>query len=93
MAEYRLAQDGVIRTSDLSFIPDERRNRDWRKYQRWLGDGNTPDPAAPARPPKLDRATVQADLEAAIAAATGIADLKNALLGIGGTAKISGRET
>ena len=45
MAAYReTAGDSVIRTADGACIPHDERNRDWRKYQAWLADGNTPDP-------------------------------------------------
>lgn len=51
MADYELKSDGVLRRSDGASIPDDPGNRDWRKYQRWVEAGNTPDPM-PAEPPK-----------------------------------------
>ena len=35
---------GVTRTSDGASIPGSDDNRDWRAYQEWLAEGNTPDP-------------------------------------------------
>ena len=45
MAEYKLTDNGVFRVTDGAFIPDAPGNKDWKEYQRWLGQGNTPDPA------------------------------------------------
>lgn len=44
MAAYRLASFGVVRESDGASIPPDQANADWRAYQSWLGEGNTPDP-------------------------------------------------
>jgi hypothetical protein len=44
MADYRLAANGVIRTSDGAFIPTDTRNRDWNAYLAWAAVPNTPDP-------------------------------------------------
>lgn len=50
MSLYKLLANpnAVQRTVDGTFIPDDPRNADWRAYQAWLGQGNTPDPADPA---------------------------------------------
>lgn len=34
----------VRRLSDGGVIPNDSGNRDWREFQGWLGQGNTPDP-------------------------------------------------
>lgn len=46
MAEYKLIAnwDGVIRVADNVSIPNDIDNADWRKYLKWLSDGNKPDP-------------------------------------------------
>ena len=40
---YKLSSTGIIR-SDGACIPNSEGNRDWREYQEWLADGNTPEP-------------------------------------------------
>ena len=37
---YKLTQNGVIRLSDNTFIPNNPGNRDFQKYQKWLYEGN-----------------------------------------------------
>jgi hypothetical protein len=51
---YKLnAMGGVQRLSDGAFIPEDERNADWRAYQEWVAEGNTPQAAdpPPAPPP------------------------------------------
>ena len=43
--------DGVKRVADNAYIPNDPGNRDWAEYQRWLADGNQPDPAPEPQPP------------------------------------------
>ncbi len=80
MADYKLQRgNGVLRRSNGAQIPNDPRNRDWRKYQRWLQAGNTPDPADPKRP-LID---TEAELAQQINSATTLDQLKQALLGAG----------
>jgi len=51
---YKQAENGVIRTSDHAFIPEDDRNRDWREYLAWAGK-NAPAPRFTERE-LLDRA-------------------------------------
>ena len=44
MAEYALAASGVRREADGADIPNDPKNRDWRKYQAWQAAGGIPDP-------------------------------------------------
>ena len=41
---FKLIEGGVIRKFDGACIPDSPGNRDWKEYQEWLAEGNTPDP-------------------------------------------------
>jgi hypothetical protein len=55
MSDYQLAtpdpNGAVIRTADGAWIPPDPANRDYAAYQKWLADGNTPDPFKPPEPP------------------------------------------
>ena len=35
-------QPSIVRLSDQSFIPMSDENRDYRKFLRWVEEGNTP---------------------------------------------------
>jgi len=36
MKKYRLTEGGVQNTETTAFVPDDKRNNDWREYQNWL---------------------------------------------------------
>lgn len=40
----------ILRLADNAFIPFDTRNGDYRQYQEWLAEGNTPEPADPLPP-------------------------------------------
>jgi len=51
MADYSLTSTGmIVRTADGAFIPPDSSNADHQAYVRWLGEGNTADPAEPPVP-------------------------------------------
>ena len=60
MARYRLnKRKGVHDTVEDVSIPEDIKNRYWRKYQEWLSQGGVPDPyVAPVATPIPDSAQV-----------------------------------
>lgn len=44
---YKLTHNTTIIRDDGANIPVDERNRDYRLYVSWLGEGNIPDPADP----------------------------------------------
>lgn len=52
---YQLTSgDIILRLSDNAYIPQVPDNRDYREYQEWLAEGNTPLPAPEPSPPGPD---------------------------------------
>ena len=49
MYKLQTGDNGVLLGNKT--IPADPANGDWRKYQVWLAEGNTPLPADPAPPP------------------------------------------
>lgn len=41
---YKLMSNGVRRLSDGAFIPQDHDNADWQNYEKWLLEGNSPEP-------------------------------------------------
>ena len=41
---YKLIEGGVKRLADGACIPECETNTDWQEYQKWLSEGNTPEP-------------------------------------------------
>lgn len=41
---YKLTDTGVFKKDENLFIPNDPLNRHWQEYQKWLSEGNTPDP-------------------------------------------------
>jgi hypothetical protein len=72
-SDYQLVTnfDGVKRTADEAFVPNDGGNRDWAVYTDWLAEGNTPDPApVPPEPPPPAPIELPADPVADMDAAT-----------------------
>jgi hypothetical protein len=44
MVKYKLIKNGIKDVETGKNIPNDPGNRDWKKYQDWLGIGNSPDP-------------------------------------------------
>ena len=73
---YKLQRSGeVVCLANGATIPANPKNRDWQKYQRWLAEGNRPEPADPPPTPEPPKP----DIAQAIADATDFADLKRRL--------------
>ena len=61
---YQLTQsDTILRLADNAFIPQDPANIDYKEYQDWLAEGNTPEPAPEPEPAPV--LTTEQKLEAA----------------------------
>lgn len=55
MAEYQLAEWGVLRASDNAAIPADPENIDYAEYLAWVDQGGVSDPAPePPAPTELE---------------------------------------
>jgi len=69
---YQLTQsDTILRLADNAFIPQDPANIDYKEYQDWLAEGNTPEPA-----PELPTPPVLTTEEKLNAAGLTVAELK-----------------
>ena len=82
---YKLTASGVRRLSDNVDIPNNSANKDWRKYQKWLDEGNTPEPKETEEEKEINKGRRIKALEIAIvdmrvrgdgASAEGLTDLE-----------------
>jgi|TARA_R110000823_G_scaffold207721_1_gene338248 hypothetical protein len=48
MYKEKRGSSSITRLSDGANIPPTEENMDWRAYQQWLSEGNTPEPAETA---------------------------------------------
>ena len=59
----------IVRDADNTFIPADPANTDYKEYQAWLAEGNTPNPyVPPTAPPPVQPSLT--DLQAQLAALT-----------------------
>lgn len=66
---YQLVHDGqsikmIVGGAVAAWIPVDPHNRDYQRYQAWLAEGNTPDPADPipdAEPSRDERLLAAVD--------------------------------
>lgn len=50
----------LLRLADKACIPADPANSDWQAFQKWVVEGNTPQPADPPPPPTQDELDVTA---------------------------------
>jgi hypothetical protein len=60
---YKLLKQGVRRLQDGACIPDNSANTDWLRYQKWLAEGNTPEPQDPDPLPPTFEQEVQSHFD------------------------------
>ena len=62
MIKYKLTKQGVQNKETGVFIPECKGNRDWRKYQAWLSEGNKPLPMDEPQAVDENEAKIQAKM-------------------------------
>lgn len=71
---------GIIRLSDNACIPADEKNMDWRAYQDWLAEGNSPQEAEDM-PEEDDQPTLQEQVSILIEGDSAkIAELKSRMM-------------
>ena len=57
---YRLTEStNIIRLADSACIPADPANTDYAEYQKWLAEGNAPEPADPPPVPVITSVTMR----------------------------------
>lgn len=84
---YKWAETNKVvkRLSDSAFVPNDQANADWRAFQKWLAEGNTPEAEDPPPAPadlsdvdNLEKAIKAAVLAAAIMSGKTVAEARAA---------------
>jgi hypothetical protein len=55
---YKLTKESAVFNDAIGLIPFDARNVDFKTYQQWLADGNTPLARDPDAPPSKDEVDV-----------------------------------
>lgn len=63
---YKLTEDGVQNLETMAVITESPTGRDWLRYQKWLAEGNTPDPEFTAEELATQKQRKKRQIETAI---------------------------